>query len=98
MKIMNVYPTRLDIMVEKKRIKKVPVEAILNLKFADGYDLSSKVHWYPDSVYITGPLESPYEGAIFRMSIKFPDNFPFKPPQVRFLDKIYPKIPASNTS
>lgn len=58
MKIMNVYPTRLDIMIEKKRIKKIPVTAIINLKFADGYDLSSKVQWYPDSVYITGPLES----------------------------------------
>jgi len=57
MRIMNVYPTKLDIIVEKKRIKKVPIEAILNLGFADGYDLSSKVNWYPDSIYITGPLE-----------------------------------------
>lgn len=58
MKIMNVYPTRLDIMVEKKRIRKVPVNAVLNLQFSEGYDLSSKVNWYPDSIYITGPLES----------------------------------------
>ncbi len=57
MKIMNVYPTKIDIIVEKKRIRKVPIEAILNLTFADGYDLSSKVNWYPDSIYITGPLE-----------------------------------------
>lgn len=58
MKIMNVYPTKISFVVERKRIKKVPIEPILNLKFSDGYDLSGKIEWYPDSIYISGPLES----------------------------------------
>ncbi len=57
MKIMNVYPTKINFVVERKRIKKVPIEPILKLKFADGYDLSEKINWYPDSVYISGPYE-----------------------------------------
>jgi hypothetical protein len=58
MKIMNVYPTKINFVVERKRIKKVPVDPILNLKFAEGYDLTEKINWYPDSVYISGPYES----------------------------------------
>lgn len=57
MKIMNVYPTKVSFNVERKRIKKVPIDPVFKLKFAEGYDLSSKINWYPDSIYISGPYQ-----------------------------------------
>jgi ubiquitin-conjugating enzyme E2 D/E len=38
---------------------------------------------------IIGPTESPFEGGIFRMEIIFPKEYPFKPPHIKFLTKVY---------
>lgn len=38
---------------------------------------------------ITGPQGSVYEGGIFKLSLWFSNEYPFKPPKVRFTTKIY---------
>ena len=38
---------------------------------------------------ILGPSETPYAGGIFKLSISFLSSYPFKPPKVKFITKIY---------
>merc|ERR1711902_229589 len=38
---------------------------------------------------IKGPPDTPYEGGTYKLEIKIPDTYPFNPPRVRFITKIW---------
>lgn len=41
------------------------------------------------TIIIFGPDDTPYEGGMFKAKITFPEDYPYNPPQVKFISDIY---------
>jgi ubiquitin-conjugating enzyme E2 D/E len=68
----------------------------------DSVVLALKIN--PDSVYgphfliLKGPKGTAYDGGRFKLSFKFPVDYPYKPPEFKFETKIYhPNISSSGS-
>ena len=76
-------------MISKKRILK-EIKEILSNEYKDinlvDYDESNI---YDIFLLIKDPSDSPYENGTFKLNVKFPKNYPFVPPQVTFITKVY---------
>ena len=70
-------PHGICVIPDKDNITTVRYDAFYNMKIC-AYQL--QVH-----AMITGPFETPYEGGLFHFFVRFPPNYPFSPPRVKFL-------------
>ena len=44
---------------------------------------------YKWKIQLPGPKGSAYEDGLFNLSVEFPDNYPFKHPEVKFITPMY---------
>jgi len=38
---------------------------------------------------LIGPSATPYEGGVFSLDISFPKDYPFAPPKIKFITRVY---------
>ena len=50
---------------------------------------SSEDNLFQWQASVVGPDESPWEGGIYKLRLQFPDQYPDKPPRVRFLSEMF---------
>jgi ubiquitin-protein ligase len=66
----------------KDLINSLPIDNFISVEFSDN-DLT---HY---KAIIKGPIDSPFQDALFTLDVSYPDGFPFQPPKVKFDDKIF---------
>jgi ubiquitin-conjugating enzyme E2 N len=66
---------------ETQRLLAEPVEGVSATPYEDN------MRYF--NVVIAGPVDSPYEGGLFRLELFLPSEYPMGPPKVRFLTKMY---------
>ena len=72
-----------------KRIQKELKEITLDHPDNISAGLQNEDNFYLWNATIIGPADTPYENGIFKLTIKLSYEYPFKPPIVQFVTKIY---------
>jgi ubiquitin-conjugating enzyme E2 D/E len=80
---------------------------VLNdLKNLINHDIPETIHDVEinDNIYDThyivlhGPKDTPYHNGFFKISINIPEEYPYKPPKMKFITKMYhPNITSDGT-
>lgn len=74
----------------QKEIKEITSNNSSNVSVGPATDDSGNiVNMFKWDATIVGPSGTPYEGGLFRLNIDIGEEYPFKPPSVRFVTKIY---------
>ena len=63
-----------------------------NAKELDEYGIvieTDETNIYKWTITMQGPEDSPYQEGTFKLSLEFPSNYPFAPPSINFITKIY---------
>jgi len=55
----------------------------------EGVTIDAESDIFKWTVQLQGPKGSPYAGGTFKLTLKFADSYPFKPPVLNFTTKIY---------
>ena len=84
-------PAKARLSRELSRLQKDPPPGIAAyLETDDNLSL-----WRAD---IVGPPDSPFQGGVFRLAIKFPPRYPMEPPSCRFISHPAPHHPNIDSS
>eukprot|EP00357_Protocruzia_adherens_P024786 CAMPEP_0114979008 /NCGR_PEP_ID=MMETSP0216-20121206/4126_1 /TAXON_ID=223996 /ORGANISM="Protocruzia adherens, Strain Boccale" /LENGTH=192 /DNA_ID=CAMNT_0002340273 /DNA_START=42 /DNA_END=620 /DNA_ORIENTATION=- len=78
------------VLKEFEDINKTTHETNFVTKFID----EDKTHW---EATIHGPKDTVYEGGVYQVDIVFPDEYPYKPPKMKFKTKIWHPNISSQT-
>ncbi|CAH0577953.1 unnamed protein product [Chrysodeixis includens] len=77
--------------IAAKRIKREFKEVMKSEEVAGGTIKLELINdsWTELQGEIAGPPDTPYEGGTFLLEIKVPETYPFNPPKIRFMTKIW---------
>ncbi len=54
LQLVEVKPENIEVLVEKRNVKKLPIKSVLNIEFKEGFGLVSNIELSPDSVLVSG--------------------------------------------
>ena len=73
----------------KTEFDKLQKDPILSLGCTVGLNPKYKNNIFHWIVSLFGPMDTPYSGGTFILTVDFPDTYPNTKPEVRFTNKIY---------